>query len=465
MLPPRYRNNDEGTFGKHTAFVRWPILIQNAIDDTDEELAAVEGERATQGALIRDQLAEFKREVERGDLLRKFTVEEVQKCNIPSQFNDYLTDEGRDATWHTAEWLFSEVYMYRRINTLFGMQPLWTKFDIFDRVKQSTFKSSFHGVVELALRFHSLSMQLSSNKQQDRESSRLLFREFVDISLWGNATDLSLLTNATLDDIKSIQGAEARKKSESNILVNDTDAAFDLLWDLKCAKKEEIRVDFVLDNSGFELFADLMLVGVLIQLGLATKCVFHCKDTPFMVSDTMLKDYDTLVHDLSDRNFFPTGTSETKESRALDHFVKTLKELTSTNKLELQEDSFWTIGADYWNIDPKEQKYRGAIIHKELSTKSELVIFKGDLNYRKLTGDRRWPRTTPWRTAIGPLANNGIRVLSLRTAKADVQVGLPEGVDEKVTKLWETTKPGEGHLWMTSGKWATICLSDSKNPE
>lgn len=39
----------------------------------------------------------------------------------------------------------------------------------------------------------------------------LLFKEFIDISLWGNATDLSLLAgNVTLEDIKSVQGAEVQ---------------------------------------------------------------------------------------------------------------------------------------------------------------------------------------------------------------------------------------------------------------
>ncbi|EDZ70179.1 YMR027Wp-like protein, partial [Saccharomyces cerevisiae AWRI1631] len=181
------------------------------------------------------------------------------------------------------------------------------------------------------------------------------------------------------------------------------------------------------------------------------------KDIPYMVSDVMLKDFDILVHDLRDREFFPSGEPSTKESRALDLFAGEMEKFVSSGKIEFREDSFWTTELDYWNLDANETKYHGSILHKDLQ-KSNLVIFKGDLNYRKLTGDRKWPRTTKWETAIGPLATNGITSLSLRTCKADVQVALPEGLDAKLSQEWEKENPGRGSWWCCSGKWAVICF-------
>lgn len=32
-IPGRFMTNDKGTFGEYTASTRWPIIIQNAIDD------------------------------------------------------------------------------------------------------------------------------------------------------------------------------------------------------------------------------------------------------------------------------------------------------------------------------------------------------------------------------------------------------------------------------------------------
>ncbi|SMN21765.1 similar to Saccharomyces cerevisiae YMR027W Putative protein of unknown function [Maudiozyma saulgeensis] len=468
---PRFMTNDKGTFGAYTASARWPIITQNAVDDISNEIGRVSKSSdadkdsiVQQGETIKQQLIELRQEIIDNVILRKFTVEECEIASVPLSFNEYLDTAKEKPTWLNAEWLFSEIYLYRRVNVLFRLQAHehWKQFDIFNDLKQSTFEASYYGVTELALRYKNLLNDISKlNKKdtKDQELLKILFKEFIEISLWGNATDLSLLTNATLEDIKSIQGAKAREESESKIVVNDTNIAWDVL--LKAATtKEDVRVDFVLDNSGFELYADLMLAAFLLQTKLATKCVFHAKDMPYMVSDVMLKDFDILIADLRDRKFFPAGEN-TKESNALDLFANDISSFHDKGLLTFEADSFWTTDLDYWNIDPSETKYHGNKIHEDLKS-CDLVIFKGDLNYRKLTGDRKWPRTTAWETAIGPLSTNGIAVLSLRTCKADVQVALKAGVDEELSKLWEKDHPGQGSWWCCSGKWAIICFSDSK---
>lgn len=455
-LPGRFLTSDKGTFGEHTAHVRWPIIVQNAVDDLGVTLKSIteDEERLKQGKKIQEQLIQLRKDVLNNKTLEKFSEDEIKVANIPVSFNEELDRIG-EVSWFNAGWLFAEIYLYRRINVFFAYQPLWREFDIFDMVKQSTFKSSLHGVAELAFRYKSLCGQLES-AGQDEEALKLLFKEFVDISLWGNATDLSLLTDATIEDIKSIQGAKVRQESESKILVNDTLKAWECI---KSATGNCRRVDFVLDNSGFELYADMMLAAFLLKSNLIDKCVFHAKDIPYMVSDVLLKDFDILLKDLKDRDFFPSISRNSNE--ALDFFADTISDHVSHSRIEIRTDSFWTTHLDYWNIDPSEKRYHGARIYEDF-VKSNLVIFKGDLNYRKMTADRKWPRTTPWLEALGPLAHSGITSLSLRTCKADVQVALPEGVDEELCKLWEKDHPGQGSWWCSSGKWAVICFASGK---
>lgn len=78
-----------------------------------------------------------------------------------------------------------------------------------------------------------------------------------------------------------------------------------------------------------------------------------------------------------------------------------------------------------------------------------------------------WPPTTPFNTAIGPLGpGSGMRTLALRTCKADVVVGLPEGEDERLRATQIKNGSGAGtaeeRRWAWSGKWAVVQFCDGK---
>ena len=64
---------------------------------------------------------------------------------------------------------------------------------------------------------------------EHEQAEKLLFIEMCEICLWGNATDLSLLTSLTYEDIQKLQGSEVRRQSEKNIIVNDLEAAYESL--------------------------------------------------------------------------------------------------------------------------------------------------------------------------------------------------------------------------------------------
>jgi hypothetical protein len=80
----------------------------------------------------------------------------------------------------------------------------------------------------------------------------------------------------------------------------------------------------------------------------------------------------------------------------------------------------------------------------------------GDLNYRKLVYDCAWPYTTPFMEAIGPLADREKYppLLSLRTSKADVMVGLKEEQVEQLNAQFGRQSGASG--WLVTGQFAVI---------
>ncbi len=282
------------------------------------------------------------------------------------------------------------------------MTQKWKSYDIFARQKIATFKSSRPAVLELAARYKEIVTELESKhtikgaktQEELEKAEKILFMEMCEICLWGNATDLSLLTNLTYEDIQKLQGSEARRSSEKNILVNDLDKAFEILSAAQKSGQKERRVDIVLDNAGFELFVDLILAGYLLAAGLATTVVFHPKSIPWFVSDVLPLDFASLIHTLADpQTFYSTLSEDEKHARKpsvplsesevenLTFLFQHWSQAHAEGQFVLRPNTFWTAGGSFWRLPTTEPS-----LFEDLK-ESELVIFKGDLNYRKLTAD------------------------------------------------------------------------------
>jgi hypothetical protein len=357
-------------------------------------------------------------------------------------FNTLLA-EGGNYTWHAAPWLYAECYMYRRVATIFAAssEPFWRKYDVFKRQKDETFAKSRNAVEELAARYICVIGGAGfASSPKWTEEQKLLFFEMTQVALWGNATDLSLLSNLSLDQIQGLQGADAILKSRKNIVDDDTE---DVWMYLSSTPSADRRIDIVLDNAGFEFFTDVVYAAYLLRSGIAQCIKFHVKDMPWFVSDVTPDDVDSLFQHLEDHEIFP-------DRRYLDPLVRQLHEYFETGKMSIRQHPFWTTGYSFYTMETE-----GAGIFKSLSC-SSLVIFKGDLNYRKLTRDGLWPHETSFAEAIGPLGKgSGLKILALRTNKADVCVGLES--KELIARL-EQEAPGSA--WVRNGKYAVISFSD-----
>ncbi|KAK3686119.1 hypothetical protein B0T22DRAFT_241643 [Podospora appendiculata] len=467
---PGYSTGDPTSFAFQTARTRWPVIITQAIDDAYRSVAEChdQPEKHNEGKKIVEEIAKLKYEVQHDRPLTPIRDDGLPDVAL---YNKELEQLG-SPTWLNAPWLYTECYLFRRISTSFSLSTHWKNYDVFARQKISTFRSSRPAVVELAARYKDLVTQMRANQANkahvvDEEAERLIFTEMCEICLWGNATDLSLLTNLTYEDIQKLQGSEARKASEKNILVNDLGAAYDVLLAAKKAGKPHRQVDIVLDNAGFELYVDLILAGYLLSAGLATSIVLHPKSIPWFVSDVLPSDFAALLGALaSPRQFYETPTEEDQlqdkvpqalEEREVEELWFLFEEWShfhGEGQLILRPNRVWTHPGSFWRLPSEDERLM------EDLRESELVVFKGDLNYRKLVGDAKWDPTTPFTEAIGPLGpGSGVNVLALRTCKADVVVGLKPGQDEELKAMEGGGGDSGARKWAWNGKWAVVSFS------
>lgn len=414
---PTYQTSDPKSFAYKSARERWPAILTGAIDDVHRTVSSRVPDADTaalaEGKALTSALATLKYELQHNRALSPIPEDGGSDVQL---YNDELRARGTP-TWHGVEWLFAECYLYRRVASLFALAKTdaWKGYDPFFRQKMRTFKSSRPAVLELCARYREIVTQIEASPrhapvsadvtdpEEIARAEKLLFVEMAEICLWGNATDLSLLTSLSYEEIQKLQGSAARRESEKNILVNDLDAVFEILragQESQKAAAAERRVDIVLDNAGFELFVDLILAGYLLATGLATQVVLHPKDIPWFVSDVTPRDFGALLSAMADpRTFYehvsdfddpsssssgtdtppaPLSENEVSDVRFLfDHWTA----LHAEGKVILRPNAFWTHAGGFWRMP-------GTAVPLVQDLKdSELVVFKGDLNYRKLTGD------------------------------------------------------------------------------
>ena len=202
-------------------------------------------------------------------------------------------------------------------------------------------------------------------------------------------------------------------------------------WQHLAATQPPASVSIVMDNCGFELFTDLCLADFLVTSGAAARVRLRIKDQPWFVSDTTAADLEWSLAQLA-------GEQHTAQLAAR------WRHHLEAGVWSVHSDGFWTHPHTFHEMadcDPN--------LYNDLSNDA-LVIFKGDLNYRKLVGDLNWQTTVPFSEALKGFRPG--RVLAVRTAKADVMVGLEAGQAETVAE--------EDKEWMVTGRWGVLQYAD-----
>ena len=327
---------------------------------------------------------------------------------------------------------------------MFATTKHWRDYDIFKENKDSALAESGAAIKELAHRYMQVIVAVDTSiKDMEEERAKLLFLEMTELALWGNATDLSFLHNVSLEDIQKLQGRGAIEANQRNIVDNDTDAVWGYLRHFP--KTSVRRIDIVLDNAGFELFTDIVFALYLLEANIASKVVLHAKCFPWFVSDAVPADVEWLLEHLESDSAF-------RVYQDVQVLTANIRKLYDSGILSIMVHPFWTSAASFYEMPTSAPGLFQSLCE------SCLTIWKGDLNYRKLTNDGLWPHTTPFKTALGPLGRgSGLRALALRTNKSDTCVGV-----ENPAKVQVLDKEAPGKAWVRNGKYAVISFSDGR---
>ncbi|GAA6002715.1 damage-control phosphatase ARMT1 family protein [Rhodotorula paludigena] len=450
---PAYRGYHEYSFAHATMGVRLPTILGKAIDDVVKTLNdEYEEERVVDLTECISRMEDLMDDLQGNSKLRP--IIDDGEGDIPL-WNKEIARYFRGKDFMNAPWLFAEAYKYRRMHECFSLSKYWKSYDVFFRQKCETFSRSGDAVFELSTRFAEPFKQADgATAAEQLEAKRLMFHELTQICLWGNSTDLSLLINMTEEDIKKLQstGGDHLAATEQNILGNDLAKIWEYVSSDRFGTKEKGgRLDFVLDNAGFELYCDCVYADWLIQSGLCSQIRFHGKRFAWFVSDVTRQDFDWLLNSMVYGHLFPNASDS--DLASLKKLGLRWKEYVKKGQWVYEQHSFWITGYTYWQL---RDEAPDLFIHL---ADSDLVVFKGDLNHRKLTMDCHVPSETPFPVAIGPLATEPGTppIVSLRTVKSDVVCGIPAGKADQLDK----DEPG----WKISGKYAVVLLSEGRKGE
>jgi uncharacterized protein with ATP-grasp and redox domains len=394
QIPPPQCGDEPGTWAHKTISSRFPKTVQRILVENNFPEAIQ--------ARLRELIAEIPHALIR-------PIDDPRAPDLHA-WHEYV-NLYRDRNWYQPPWFFTEHYFYRRIieATRYFQSGDGGSVDPFNYQKRMGLEVSQESINELMTH---ITCMLENKAPDPTSIVKLLY-----LDLWGNQADLSLWPAEGGDK----PDHEDLEKARSNILVDQTGiVATDII-----KKKPYSRIDFLVDNAGFELVSDLAFSDYLLTSGITSSIRLHVKIHPTYVSDAMEKDVRATIEFLrADQEIHTKASGER------------LRDALRAGNLQIKGTWFWTSPLDGWRMSEK--------LKEELS-QAGLVISKGDANYRRLLGDRHWPYTTRFNEVVSYYPSD---ILALRTLKSELVVGLRNGQEESVA-----VKDPD---WMLNGRWGMV---------
>jgi hypothetical protein len=380
-LPPPIRTSDVGSFARYTFVERIPSILRETLAQND---FPDENRRA---------LYALHAEIAQG------RVRELHEDAPDRTFWNTVSAPNISRSWLDVPWYWAEAFFYRRLLEATGYFQSGPGYlvDPFGAKK----------VAELAPgAAPGAANALLGNLPVDPKAR---FEVLLHASLWGNRSDLSY------DVARRLGRPTGDPEERANLLVDDSGRLWDLLRTTGCS-----RLAILTDNAGTELLMDLALADYLLCQDLVEEAQLHVKPYPFFVSDATVQDV-----------WAGLAALETVGGPARE-LADRLRAQLARNDIRLV--SHWHYGTSLFFFQLPEDL-------RAMLAGVDLVVIKGDANYRRLLGDAHWPPTTPFAQATryfpAPL-------VALRTLKAEIIVGLRPGEAERLG--------AEDPAWLVNGR-------------
>jgi uncharacterized protein with ATP-grasp and redox domains len=398
-LPEPLSGSVVGSFAHHTVTKRFPKIAHETI--LDNEFPPEINQQLEQ--LIQDIPTQPLRE-----------LDDPGAPDIETWQKDLSPFFGQN--WLQVPWFVAEMYFYRRILEATGFHQAgpFQGYDPFWKQKKRVLVSASSSTINLA----SLLEKSINERQAGLTNWHANLEQVLVLNVWGNQADLSMWSAG-----EERPDHQAVDDQQTHLLANDASQAADFL---SSAGKLQ-RVDFILDNYGPELIHDIGLADFLLSMDLAAAVRFHAKPAPHYVSDAMIPDIHSTLEYLA-----------VHQEPAVRQLARRIETHIQDQRLQFTDNYFWTSPTYFWDMPE--------YVFAELSA-SELVISKGDANYRRLAGDLNWSPTTPFQDVMHYFPTS---LLALRVLKAELALGISPS---QVNRL-DNQDPD----WKTNGQWAVIQL-------
>ncbi|HBE33356.1 MAG TPA: hypothetical protein DD990_19080, partial [Cyanobacteria bacterium UBA11368] len=290
-LPPQIMGSEIGSFAYNTVAHRLPDIAQRVIDDNKfplsikplQNIKSRAGETPTPQEFLEMSIVEnLQTLIQELPYGKVRLLKDIEAPDIAA-WNNYLEPYVGN-NWLDIPWYFAEAYFYRRIleATNYFIPGEWQGFDPFESQKRL-------GLLTSSQSIQALSTLVNRWVCSAPETHRGNLIKLLYISLWGNRADLSLW-RAESGDRSSLD----IEREKAYVLADCTDAIANQI-----SRFKDARIDFIVDNAGFELFGDLCLVDFLLATNAAKKIYLHLKAHPTFVSDAMIKDIHQTIEFLA----------------------------------------------------------------------------------------------------------------------------------------------------------------------